>query len=395
MASVAAHTATTASNTDSSSSSLFYLRPEVAILKRILDDFVEQECIPAEAEYDAHMATRHGANRWTMDAIPPCMERLKRRAKTLGLWNIFIPPRLLSHLPAAALAQGLGPTIALSYREYGIFCESLGKSPRIAPEACNTSAPDTGNMEVLLEFGSPHQQEQYLLPLLQGSIRSTFLMTEPAVASSDATNLQTKLTVRPRKSSSLRKQTLDEDSVKEYVLTGHKWWSTGAMDPRCRVALVVAKMDYSQQLYYHQQDTNRGGSSSSSRSSNSKCTNELSLHDGAQTIVVIPLPHPNVTIVTEPLTVFGYDDAPHGHAQVILNNVSLSHRDLVGGVGSGFRIAQARLGPGRIHHCMRAIGMAARCYELMLQRTLERRTFGKYLYWPVVDTLPIQILATI
>ena len=295
--------------------SLQYLRPEVARLKERLDRFVEEECIPAETEFHDHLANRHGADRWTVDAIPPCVERLKQRARELGFWNLFIPPRLIPHLPDPAL----GPQITLSYREYGILCESLGRCPTLAPEACNSSAPDTGNMEVLLEFGTPQQQQEHLVPLLRGEIRSAFLMTEPGVASSDPTNLATKLT-----------KNQSADGKVEYILNGRKWWSTGAMDPRCRMALVVARMDYGIQA-------------------------AQSKH-GAHTIVLVPMPQSNV-VLERALTVFGYDDAPHGHAQVYLNQVRLTADNLIGGEGRGFAVSQARLGPGRIHHCMRAIGM--------------------------------------
>jgi acyl-CoA dehydrogenase len=288
--------------------SLSYLRPEVALLKATLDRFVETECIPAEHEFEAHLQNRHGKDRWTLDAIPPCLERLKARAKELGLWNLFIPPHLIPKLPDPSL----GPSHVLNYREYGILCESLGRCPTLAPEACNTSAPDTGNMEVLLEFATPAQQKAYLVPLLKGEMRSCFLMTEPNVASSDPTNLETRL---------------QKTSEGDYILTGRKWWSTQAMHPKCGVALVVAKMD----------DTN-----------NNK--------HGAHTIVAVPMPHPSV-ILERPLTVFGYDDAPTGHAQVFLDGVRLTKDDLILGEGSGFQVSQARLGPGRIHHCMRATGM--------------------------------------
>ena len=190
--------------------------------------------------------------------------------------------------------------------------------------ACNCSAPDTGNMEVLLEFGTSWQQKQFLIPLLKGEIRSTFLMTEPQVASSDPTNLETILV----------KRVCPSTGIASYTLTGSKWWSTGAMDPRCRIGIVVAKME----------DKSTGNQSK-----------EASKH-GKHTIVMFPLPHPNVRAVRA-LTVFGYDDAPFGHAEVELNDVPLTHKHLIGGEGSGFKVSQARLGPGRIHHCMRAIGM--------------------------------------
>lgn len=298
------------------SHSLSLLRPEVSALKERLDRFVEEECIPAESEYYAHIEARHGKDRWVLDAVPPCMERLKKRARELGLWNLFIPPRLQKHLPDASAS--LAPSIPLSYREYGVLCESLGRCPAIAPEACNCSAPDTGNMEVLLEFGTPQQKQDYLIPLLRGEIRSAFLMTEPDVASSDPTNLATTLTKTKR-----------PDGKPHYVLNGRKWWSTGAMDPRCRMSLVVARMD--------------GPRASVAR-------------HGAHTIVLVPMPHPGV-VPERALTVFGYDDAPQGHAQVRLQNVQLTEANLVAGEGMGFAVSQARLGPGRIHHCMRAIGM--------------------------------------
>ncbi|KAG7340561.1 acyl-CoA dehydrogenase [Nitzschia inconspicua] len=321
--------------------SLTYLRPEVQALKERLDTFIEREVIPCERLYHDHMHSRHGNERWTMDALPPCLATLQQRAQSLGLWNLFLPPRLLQHISTSSnIPNQWLPKIPLSYREYGILAESMGKS-ELGAMACNCSAPDTGNMEVLLEFGTPQQQQEYLLPLLQGKIRSTFLMTEPDVASSDPTNLQT----------SLRKIERNGQMI-SYELTGKKWWSTGAMDPRCRVGICVAKME-------------------------TETATSSSLH-GKHTIVLVPLPHPNVKLV-RPLTVFGYDDAPFGHAQVELCNVPLSAEHLIGGEGSGFQVSQARLGPGRIHHCMRAVGMAQRCYDLMLERSLSRKTFGKQL----------------
>lgn len=306
-------------------SSLSFLRPEVAALKAKIEAFVANECIPAEKEHHQHLETRHGAERWTVAAIPPCMDRLKARARELGIWNIFIPPHLIDKVPDPSLR----PPIALTYREYGVLCESLGRCMHIAPEVCNCSAPDTGNMEVLLEFGTPAQKQKYLLPLLRGEMRSTFLMTEPGVASSDATNLET----------NLQKRFVNRNGreVVEYVLNGRKWWSSGAMHPRCGVALVVARMDYS-----HPSCQGRSG-------------NKGGKH-GAHTIVAVPMSHHGVE-VCRPLTVFGYDDAPHGHAEVALNDVHLTQDDLILGEGSGFQVSQARLGPGRIHHCMRAVGI--------------------------------------
>ncbi|KAL3928255.1 MAG: hypothetical protein SGBAC_012731 [Bacillariaceae sp.] len=327
--------------------SLTFLRPEVAALKARLDEFIENDVIQAEEEYNEHMNSRSGKDRWTMDALPPSLSKLQQKAQALGLWNLFLPPRLVSHLPASA--KSLAPNVVLTYREYGILAESMGRS-ELGAMSCNCSAPDTGNMEVLLEFGTPQQKETYLIPLLQGKIRSTFLMTEPQVASSDPTNLETKLV-----------KTSSKNGKATYVLSGQKWWSTGAMDPRCRMALVVAKMEY--------------GPGTTPASSDTSTNEKHSKH----TIVLVPLPHPDVRAV-RPLTVFGYDDAPFGHAEVALDNVQLTQEHLIGGEGSGFKVSQARLGPGRIHHCMRAIGMTKRCFELMLQRSVERKTFGKYLW---------------
>lgn len=308
----------------SSSSSLTHLRPQVRALQRRLEDFVQNECLPAEIELEEHLRNRcDRAARFAPDAVPPCVERLKQRAKQLGLWNLFLPPRLVPHLPDPSL----GPSVLLSYREYGILAETMGRCPSLAPEACNCSAPDTGNMEVLLEFGTLAQKSQYLLPLLKGEIRSCFLMTEPDVASSDPTNLQTRLIRTVHQN--------DDGRTGYYQLQGRKWWGTGAMDPRCRVALVVARMDDG--------DTD------------SAAVNTTSLHR-AHTVVAVPLPHPGVVNIRA-LTAFGYDDAPSGHAEVELRGVQVTEDDFIGGEGGGFRISQARLGPGRIHHCMRAVGM--------------------------------------
>ena len=189
--------------------SLTWLRPEVAELQKRLEAFVLDECIPAEGQMEAHMRQRHGQDRWNEPAIPPVMKHLQQRAKELGFWNLFLPQHLLPSVQR--LDPSLLPSIALSFREYGILCETMGRSPHLAPQACNCSAPDTGNMEVLLEFGTLEQQQTYALPLLSGEIRSAFLMTEPAVASSDATNLQTKLVK------------IDQD---HFQISGRKWWST-------------------------------------------------------------------------------------------------------------------------------------------------------------------------
>lgn len=307
--------------------SLLALSPTASALKQKLDKFVNERCIPAEKEYDDHVDQFAGADRWTSAAVPPVIERLKSEAQALGFWNLFLPHEIPGHLTAGE-SNGdvpMTPSMYLSNREYGILCEVMGRSS-LAPEACNCSAPDTGNMEVLLKHGTKDQQSAYLKPLLQGKIRSAFLMTEPDVASSDARNLQTKLT-----------KIVGGDGRVKYVLNGKKWWSTGAMDPRCRVALVVAKMDYS-----HPSCASMKEDAQSKR--------------GYQTVVIVPMSHPGIKCI-RPLTVFGYDDAPHGHAEVSLENIELDETAVVLGEGRGFEIAQSRLGPGRIHHCMRAVGL--------------------------------------
>ena len=215
----------------SASSPLEELSPKVAALKLKLEAFVKDHCHPAENEYEKHLEHRIGKDRWTMDAVPPVIDRLKAEAKRQGLWNVFLPHRLPEFLP-----KDLSPSQYLSNREYGILCEIMGRS-FLCPEACNCSAPDTGNMEVLLKHGTLSQQKLYLRPLLEGKIRSAFLMTEPDVASSDATNIETQLTKKIVH--------VNGKKVTKYILNGRKWWSTGAMDPRCKVALVLAKMDYS------------------------------------------------------------------------------------------------------------------------------------------------------
>jgi len=318
--------------------SLFGLSPYAASLKKKLEIFVNDLCHPAELEYEKHVDQFSGAERWTIAAIPPCMERLKQEAKKQGLWNVFLPHALplslLQHPQLQNLSYAIQPRQLLSNREYGILCEIMGRS-FVCPEACNCSAPDTGNMEVLLKHGTLSQQIQYLIPLLKGDIRSAFLMTEPDVASSDATNIET----------SLLKINSPPNNTK-YYLNGTKWWSTGAMDPRCKVTIVLAKMDYSHPSCQHSSTS----TTHLPNSSNSK------KHHSAHTMVIVPIDSPGLKM-ERPLTVFGYDDAPHGHAQVALQNIELDSSCLILGEGKGFTIAQSRLGPGRIHHCMRAVGL--------------------------------------
>ncbi|KAJ2663313.1 hypothetical protein IWW48_001415 [Coemansia sp. RSA 1200] len=293
--------------------SVVQLSPRVEELKRVLTDFVENECIPAEKEYREALGT--GAQRWK--TVPPVMEKLKARARELGLWNLFLPKEY---------PEGAG----LSNYEYAILCEIMGRSHMIAPEACNCSAPDTGNMEVLAKYGTREQKDKWLRPLLNGEIRSAFAMTEPAVASSDATNICTRI----------------ERSGGGYKVSGRKWWISGAGHPKCAVFITMGKTDTTAKK--HQQ----------------------------QSIVVVPADAPGVTVV-RPLTVFGYDDAPHGHCEVVFDNVWVPAENLVLGEGRGFEVIQGRLGPGRIHHCMRSLGMAERAVELMVERVQSRHTFGR------------------
>ena len=354
------------SSKESTLSTLETLSPPIQKLKEKLEKFVIEKCQPAERIYEQHLQNRIGKQRWTIDAIPPCIEELKNEAKMLGLWNLFLPHPLPTFL--IQNESCLEPSIYLSTREYGILCEVMGKS-FLAPEACNCNAPDTGNMEVLLKHGSIEQQQTYLPSLLNGESRSAFLMTEPDVASSDATNIQTSLTKVITKEND--HQGGGNPRIK-YILNGRKWWSTGGMDPRCKMALVLARMDYSHPSVLQQQQQHKQ-KQHQNRKLNIATSNP---NHGAHTVVIVPME--KVTMI-RPLTVFGCDDAPHGHAEVLLDNIVLDESCLVLGEGRGFEIAQSRLGPGRIHHCMRAVGLAVRCYDLMLERSLSRKTFGKYL----------------
>ncbi|MCW6008786.1 acyl-CoA dehydrogenase family protein [Micromonospora sp. CPCC 205371] len=247
-------------------------------------------------------------------STPPVVEKLKARARAAGLWNLFLPK-----------------VSGLSNLQYAPLAEITGRSPYLAPEALNCAAPDTGNMELLAEFGTPSQQERWLQPLLDGTIRSAFCMTEPGVASSDATNIATRITP-------------DGD---HYVVDGHKWWSSGAMNPRCEIFIVMGKTDPDGPR--HRQ----------------------------QSMILVPRDTPGVD-VRRGMTVFGYTDGPHGgHADVVFEAVRVPKENLIGAEGDGFAIAQARLGPGRIHHCMRLIGMAERGLALMCQRANDRVAFGR------------------
>ena len=281
-------------------------------LQAQLKAFVRAHVLPNEAAFLAAVAE---GDRWQP---VPLVEELKERAKSEGLWNLW--------LPDSELGAGL------SNVDYAPLAEIMGRTPW-APEVFNCSAPDTGNMEVLWRYGSDEQKRQWLEPLLAGTIRSAFAMTEPDVASSDATNIRT----------SIRR---DGD---DYVIRGRKWWTSGAGDPRCKVFIVMGKTD--PDAPRHQQ----------------------------QSMILVPANTPGIT-TERMLTVYGYDDAPHGHAEIVFDDVRVPAENLVLGEGRGFEIAQGRLGPGRIHHCMRAIGCAERAIELMVARSKSREAFGKPLF---------------
>ncbi len=282
----------------------------VAELRERLLAFMDECVYPAEAAYYRQQAD--GGDPWSN---PPVMEELKAEARARGLWNLFLPLE----------EDGSG----LSNVEYAPLCEILGRSP-IGPEACNCSAPDTGNMETLLRFATPEQKAEWLEPLLAGEIRSAFAMTEPAVASSDATNIQ----------ASIRR---DGD---HYVINARKWWTSGAGDPRCRILIFMGKTNPDEHRYRQ------------------------------QSMVLVPLDTPGVRVLRH-LNVFGYDDAPKGHMEVDFEDVRVPCSNVLLGEGRGFEIAQARLGPGRIHHCMRVIGVAERSLEAMCARAKARVAFGK------------------
>ena len=280
--------------------------------------FIDSEVLPVDGAIRAEAALSN-PDRWRPSSR---LEALKAKAKSQGLWNLFLPPSA-EHDDDAYHGAGL------SNLEYASCAEAMGRV-HVASEAFNCSAPDTGNMEVLHRYGSAAQKQRWLRPLMAGEIRSAFLMTEPDVASSDATNIETQIR-------------RDGD---HYVVNGRKWWSTGVGDPRCAVAIVMGKTD--PEAATHQQ----------------------------QSQILVPLDAPGVEIVRL-LPVFGYDDAPHGHAEVLLRDVRVPAENLILGEGRGFEIAQGRLGPGRIHHCMRTIGVAEMALEKMAKRLLSRSPFGK------------------
>ena len=281
-----------------------------------LQAFMDKEVFPAEAVYEHQRAQLRAAGK--PHGLPAVVEELKVKARAQGLWNLFLPH---SH----------DPHHGLTVTEYASLAEITGWSPELAPEAINCAAPDTGNMELLDMFGTDAQKQEWLAPLLDGRIRSAFAMTEPDVASSDARNIRTSIV---------------KDGG-DYVINGTKWWTTGAMDERCEILIVMGK------------------------------TNPDADPHHQQSMVLVPMNTPGVKVVRN-LLVFGYEDQ-HGHAEVSFTNVRVPIANLLGPEGEGFALAQARLGPGRIHHCMRAIGMAERALSLMIKRTVAREAFGKEL----------------
>ena len=295
----------------------FEFSDKVKDLQKKVSAFMQEHVNPRESRFFEEIAeNRAKGNAWIPTRI---VEELKPKARAAGLWNLWQP-------------KDHGGS--LSNLEYAPLCEIMGRSAW-APEVFNCSAPDTGNMEVLLRYGTPEQQKQWLIPLQNGEIRSAFLMTEPEVASSDATNIQCRI----------------ERQGNEYVINGRKWWSSGAGDPRCKIFIVMGKSDPDNADRHKQ-----------------------------QSMILVPADAKGVKVIRS-LSVFGYDDAPHGHMEVALDNVRVPASNILLGEGRGFEIAQGRLGPGRIHHCMRIIGQAERALELMCKRLKSRVAFGK----PVIE----------
>ena len=282
---------------------------KVKDLQDKLTNFMNEHVYKNEAVYKEEVEK---GGRW---CVPKIMEDMKSKAKAQGLWNLF--------LPESNLGAGLTNT------EYAPLCEIMGRSP-IGAEVFNCSAPDTGNMEVLVRYGTKEQQNQWLTPLLNGEIRSAFAMTEPDVASSDASNIQASI----------------DRKGDEYVINARKWWTSGAMDPRCKIMIFMGKTDPNAEKYKQ------------------------------QSMILVPIDTPGVKVLRH-LPVFGYDHAPHGHAEVDFKDVKVPVSNILLGEGRGFEIAQGRLGPGRIHHCMRLIGQAERALELMVKRAKTRVAFGK------------------
>jgi len=303
----------------------FSYSPRTLELQAQLLRFMDEHIYPAESAYHAEIEANTAAGkRWTPLQV---IEQLKPKARAQGLWNLFLPPSADGTVRQAEHGPGL------SNQDYGPLAEIMGRVPW-ASEVFNCSAPDTGNMETIARYGSAEHKKRWLEPLLAGEIRSAFAMTEPAVASSDATNIEARI----------------ERQGDEYVLNGQKWWTSGAGDPRCKVYIFMGKTD---------PDAPR---------------------HSQQSMILVPADAPGIKVLRA-LQVFGYDDAPHGHMEVLFKDVRVPAGNILLGEGRGFEIAQGRLGPGRIHHCMRLIGLAERSLELLCRRAKSRVAFGK----PVAD----------
>ena len=300
-------------------------------LQQRVSHFMAEHIYPNEAHYHAELEANTAAGkRWTpLQTI----EDLKPKARAAGLWNLFLPPRAEGAAGHGSAVDASHLGAGLNNQEYAPLAEMMGAVPW-SSEVFNCSAPDTGNMEVLVRYGTPEHHQRWLEPLLRGEIRSAFAMTEPAVASSDATNIEARI------------ERVSGTSGDEYVINGRKWWISGAGDPRCQVYIFMGKTD------------------------------PAAARHSQQSMVLVPANTPGIT-VRRPLTVFGYDDAPHGHMEIDFDNVRVPTSNILLGEGRGFEIAQGRLGPGRIHHCMRLIGLAERALRLLCERAVSRTAFGK------------------
>ena len=309
----------------------FSYSPRTQDLQQRVSHFMAEHIYPNEARYHAELdANTAAGKRWTPLQV---IEDLKPKARAAGLWNLFLPPRAEGAAGHGSAVDASHLGAGLNNQEYAPLAEIMGAVPW-SSEVFNCSAPDTGNMEVLVRYGTPEHHQRWLEPLLRGEIRSAFAMTEPAVASSDATNIEARI------------ERVSGTSGDEYVINGRKWWISGAGDPRCQVYIFMGKTD------------------------------PAAARHSQQSMVLVPANTPGIT-VRRPLTVFGYDDAPHGHMEIDFDNVRVPTSNILLGEGRGFEIAQGRLGPGRIHHCMRLIGLAERALRLLCERAVSRTAFGK------------------
>lgn len=315
----------------------FPIRAHALAIYKQVQEFCKLKVYPAEHLHLEQIEEARAAGK-VWEVVPPIIDELKAEAKKLGLWNLFLPRTVVPSL------DGKSPDVIyggdLTNLEYGLMCELMGRALVLGPEVFNCSAPDTGNMEILSRFATPEQKHKWLVPLLEGKIRSCFAMTEKLVASSDATNIETEI--------------VRDEEKQEYVINGHKFYISGAGDPRCKLAILMGKNVSRDRV-----------------PSNANAFRQ-------QSMILVPMDAPGVELI-KPMQVFGYDDAPHGHFEMRFNDVRVPFTNVLLGEGRGFEIAQARLGPGRIHHCMRAIGAAERCMELMVLRSKTRTAFKQLL----------------